>query len=253
MFRTIIILSVSVLFFSGCTGLKKTARNDTAGENIGTGRVIMQTGTRNLTNSGFFIQKGRITTSGEAGRINLLFTMKYVKPDNYLISLRSITGIEALRVYISGDTVLINDRLNQEVLYGNPYEFERITGIHPDLLKVSLGDLVTDNIRITNNDDCSGNELNVESYYMGLLINSIIDCRLEKVKAIILSSGVPGERISIDYLRHRYDYFRIPRRIEINDSGRNVKITLKIEKYISPWIGDIEFIPGSGYKKRSLI
>ncbi len=253
MYTKIIILVVSIIVLSGCAGLRETSMNIEEEGNIPTERTLGQVETRNLTNSGFFIQKGRISTSGDAGRINLLFTMKYVKPDKYLISLRSVTGIEAFRVFISGDTVLINDRLNRELLYGTPFDFERITGIHPDLLRVSFGDLITENIKIIDNNGCTGNELNVESYYMGLLIHSIIDCRQEKVKSVILSSGFPGETITIDYRKHRYDYFRIPRRVEINDSRRNVKIALKIDKYISPWIGEIEFIPGSGYKRKSLI
>ena len=38
-------------------------------------------------------------------------TIKYELPDKYLISIRSKAGIEAARIFITKDTVLINDRI----------------------------------------------------------------------------------------------------------------------------------------------
>ena len=239
-------------FAWGCSATRNTAP-ETTELRLGAEKTLRQTEVRNITNSGFFIQKGRISTSGDAGRINLLFTMKYAKPGIYLISLRSITGAEAFRVYITPDTVLINDRLNQQLLYGNPFDFERIAGIHPDLLRISLGDIATNSTGIISGNECQGNRLQIESYYKGLLIRSVIDCRIEKVISAILNTGNPDGGINITYEKHRYDFYRIPRKIDINDYLRNVKITVRIDKYLSPWIGDVEFIPGNGYSIKSLI
>ena len=248
-----LIIGIIILLTTGCAAVRKGS-SDKDGESLALASIALrQAGNRNLTNSGFFIQKGKISTSGEAGRINLIFTMRYVKPGNYLISLRSITGIEAFRVFITEDTVLINDRLNEELLYGKPVDFEKITGIHPELLRVSLGDFITENADIIGDEGCAANEMGVESYYKGLKINSIIDCKLEKVKSIELESSIPDEKITIEYKKNRFDYYRVPRKVEINDTRRKVKITIKIERYICPWIGEIEFIPGSGYSRKSLI
>ena len=253
MYKVGLILLLFYIFSAGCA-VRNIDLPEIAGETrVSSERILGQVAARNITNGGFFVQKGKISTSGEAGRINLLFTMKYVKPGNYLISLRSITGIEAFRVYISQDTVLINDRLNQEILYGKPADFERITGIHPDLLRISLGDIVFTGNEIVDVGGCSGGEIKLEGNYKGLLINTIVSCGVEKVKSAVLNRGIPDRTINIDYKKHRFDYYRIPRRIEVNDYSRNVTIKVKIEKYLSPWVGDVEFIPGNGYSIKSLI
>ncbi len=41
----------------------------------------------------------------------LISTVKYRKPGNYLVSVKHRTGVEAARIYITKDTVLINDRI----------------------------------------------------------------------------------------------------------------------------------------------
>ena len=46
---------------------------------------------------------------------------------------------------------------------------------------------------------------------------------------------------------------RLPKKVEINDFRRKIRITLSIDKYTSPWIGDVEFIPGTGYTVKPLI
>ena len=248
-----LVIAICVILLSGCAGIRDMSYGDNSESLSASLQAVSQADARNITNTGFFIQKGKISTTGDAGRINLLFTMKYVKPGSYLISLRSITGMEAFRVYLTEDTVLINDRLNQELLYGNPFDFERITGINPDLLKVSLGDFISGNAEVKGENGCSGNNLEVDTYYKGLKIKNIIDCNLEKVRSLELDAGLPGEVITVEYKKSRYDYYRVPRKVEIIDTGRKVRISIKIEKYICPWTGEIEFIPGSGYKIRSLI
>lgn len=253
MYKVILILVLVLVISTGCKVRNVDPAMYTREASVSSERILRQIESRNITNGGFFIQKGRITTAGEAGRINLLFTMKYVKPAKYLISIRSITGMEAFRVYLSSDTVLINDRLNEQLLIGRPVDFERLTGIHPDLLRISLGDIMLTGNETTGENGCDGGRIELESYYKGLLINSTASCGIEKVVSVILNKGLPEGMINIEYKKHRFDYYRIPRRIEVNDSRKDVRITIRIEKYISPWVGDVEFIPGRGYNVKRLI
>lgn len=214
--------------------------------------VIKQTLEQNISRTGFFIEKGRINSSGESGRISLLFSLKYNEKGEYLISLRSNTGMEAFRVMIAHDTVLINDRINQRVLYGNPYDFERITGIPSDLLIVIFGDVFRISEKANIYSDISKNELRIEDYFMGLLVKSVIDRRISKVKSVLITTGLPDEFITIDYTKHREDRFKLPVKVEINDFQRKVKIAVRIEKYSVPWIGEIEFIPGKGFNQKKI-
>jgi hypothetical protein len=248
-----LIFAAAVFLLTACAGSRKI--NSAVGE---TGEksaslVLLRTAQRNISNSGFFIHKGRIQTSGESGRISLFFSMKYLPPYSYLISLRSKTGMEAFRIYLTSDTVLINDRLNKSVLYGNIGDFERITGLPAALLKVSYGDLFIVDPKMRPEEVCIDDEIKINEYFLGLMVKTTIDCVNEKVKAVMLTTGVPDEFITIEYKNRRDDQIGLPKKVEINDFRRKIKITLSLDKYTTPWIGDIEFIPGTGYSVKPLI
>jgi hypothetical protein len=253
LFRKKIIYIACIFLITGCA---ESRLLDSSSDNFGGRQASVVTNgavQRNISNSGFFIHKGRIQTSGESGRISLFFSMKFTPPYNYLISLRSKTGMEAFRILLSSDTVLINDRLNKSVLYGNIKDFEKITGLPAALLKVSYGDIFIGDAKLQPGELCLNSEVKLNEYYLGLMVKTTIDCLNEKVKSVMLTTGVPDEFITIDYKKHRDDYSRLPRKVEINDFRRKIKITLSLDKYTAPWVGDIEFIPGTGYSVKPLI
>jgi hypothetical protein len=237
----------------GCGGTKELHLDGASGTDKSASMVVNKTAQRNITTGGFFIHKGRIKSIGEEGRINLYFTMKFSPPSKYLISIRSKTGMEAFRVYLTGDTVLINDRLNKSVLYGNTNDFERIVGLPIALLKVSLGDLFLIDPKLQPDEICIDNEVRLNEYFLGLMVKSTIDCRIDKVKSVLLTTGVPDEFVTIEYKKARDDNYGLPKKVEINDFRRKIKITLSLDKYSSPWVGEIEFLPGLGYTVKPLL
>lgn len=248
MFKTLIISSTFILVLSGCAGSGKLSSDSVITREKSARQVVDQTAQRNITDGGFFIHKGRILSTDDNGRISLYFTMKFSPPAKYLISIRSKTGIEAFRVYLTEDTVLVNDRINKAVLYGNTNDFERIIGLPLALLKVSLGDIFILDPKLQPDEVCIDNEVKLSEYFNGLMVKSTIDCNREKVKSVMLTTGVPDEFVTIDYRKTRDDRIGLPKKVEINDFRRKIKITLSLDKYTSPWIGEIEFIPGSGYE-----
>ena len=40
-------------------------------------------------------------------------------PDKFLISIKSHTGIEVARIFLTGDSIMINDRINKKLYYGS--------------------------------------------------------------------------------------------------------------------------------------
>jgi hypothetical protein len=249
----IIFISIIVLILGNrCTVSKNYRKGITELSSKDTKDILRITKNRNITNSSFFIEKGKIFTSGKGGNIKLLFTMKYKQPDIYLISLKSWTGIEALRVYIGNDTVLINDRINKITYFGKPFDFEKMTGLPAALLKVSVGDFFTGSGNEKFTEKCIENKVIVNDYFQGLIIRTIIDCYVGKTNSIILTSGAPDELINISYSKHKDDYYKIPGKVELNDLKRNVKIIIKIEKVSIPWDGEIAFIRGKGFTLKRL-
>jgi hypothetical protein len=175
LFKALNIFTACIILLSGCAGSGKIGSDAVISEQKSALQVVGRTALRNITGSGFFIHKGRILSTGDNGRISLYFTMKFSPPSNYLISIRSKTGIEAFRVYLTEDTVLVNDRLNKAVLYGNNNDFERIIGLPSALLKVSLGDIFLLNPKLQPDEVCIDSEVKLSEYYMGLMVKSTID------------------------------------------------------------------------------
>lgn len=249
------IVFISILVFGlgcSCTVLRNSEKAVAKLASKDSKDILKIAKNQNITNSSFFIEKGKLFTSGKGGNIKLLFTMKYKQPGIYLISLKSWTGIEAFRIYISNDTVLINDRINKIVYSGKPYDFEKITGLPAGLLKVSVGDFFTGNKEGKFSERCIDNKVIVNDYFQGLVIRTIIDCYLGKANSITLTSGTPDGNINISYSKNMNDYYKIPGRVELNDQKRNVKIVIKIVKVSVPWNGEIDFIPGKGFTLKRL-
>lgn len=253
MFKIIASVFLIIILSGSCATTYKRAGKSTENINQPAIEILNSVFNKNLTGTGFFVEKGKILTSGENGRISLYFTMKYLKGSKYLISIRSKTGMEAFRVYISNDSVLVNDRLNKNVLYGNTNDFQKITGIPADLLKVSVGDIFMNRPMTENSNQCVNNEIKIHDYYQGLIINSTVDCLIKKTKSAIISTGGVNEFIVIKYSRFRDDAFSVPKKIEVNDPGRKIRIIISIDKYSAPWVGEIQFKPGEGYSTRPLI
>jgi hypothetical protein len=249
-----IIHIITILFIvTGCSATRN-AGNGELSDNREEGKIIVdEVSGNNLTNRDFFITKGKISTRSESGKIALFFTMKYKNPDVYLISIRNRIGIEAMRMLITADTVLINDRINKTVLYGNKYHFERITGVPAELLKISIGDFITFKKEPDIVFDAVNKELDINDYYKGILIRSTIDVENKKAKKAIITTGSSNEFISLDYKRHRYDINKVPRCIKVYDFRKKLAIKINIDKYTAPWFGEIDFIPGTGYNIKPLL
>jgi outer membrane biogenesis lipoprotein LolB len=244
---------IILVLSSGCATKKRATDYLSVSTGLSGTEIIKRVAAKNLTTTGFFIQKGKITTSGETGRISLYFTMKYSSDGKYLISLRSKSGIEAFRIYLSRDTILVNDRLKRNVLYGKSEDFEKITGLPAALLKISVGDLFINRPLNLKNINCVDDEIRIDDYFFGINIISTISCNAVKLKSVNVSTGEPGKYIIINYLKWREDTYTVPHKVEINDSGRKIKITISIDKYLAPWVGELDFIPGTGYKSKPLI
>ena len=69
----------------------------------------------NLSKENFYIQKADIKVTQDNISVRFIASIKFRKPDSLLISVKSRTGIEAGRAFITKDTILINDRIKQKI------------------------------------------------------------------------------------------------------------------------------------------
>lgn len=217
-------------------------------------KLIESINNQNITNNNFFIQKAELEFTTQDGTEKLLATIKFINPDQYLISIRSRAGIEIARIYFSGDTILINDRINRKQYFGSSEYLTGKYGIPESVLPVILGDFIADNLSGNSTEKCLDGKLDINSIVNGIRIKYIIDCKKGKSILAITENSLNITKIEIrysDFLKNRDVLY--PGKIEIKDFQRNINIQIKIHRLESPWNGIIEFIPGNKYEKIQLL
>lgn len=209
---------------------------------------------QNVTATGFFIQKAEIEIKSTEIRERFIANLKFSKPDKYLISLRSRTGIEGARVYISGDSILVNDRINKKLYSGNSLYLSRKFGLSQSILPLLFGDLINDKKNEGSQIVCKGNIQNLESRIKGMDLNYIIDCNKRKVLSVKQGRSIEGHEVDFVYSKFfRIGNIFVPKIIELTDIQNNTKIKIKILKLEKPWEGNILFVPGKGYELIELL
>lgn len=239
-----------LLIFSSACSVIKTGRNKNYGisKEIISDKLFESIKKQNITLNKFYIQKAEIEISSQEGTQKVLGSVKFEKPGKYLISIKSNTGIEIARIFISEDTILINDRINRKQYYGSTQFLKSKYGITASVLPVLFGDFIDDNL-YDNKSICTDDKLDRIGLIDGIKIKYIIDCKKEKI-----ISAIPMKRMSEHNIEIKYsDFFKngniiSPGEIEINDFLKKIKINIKIKRIESGWNGNVEFISGSRYE-----
>lgn len=209
---------------------------------------------QNITANRFYIQKAEIELIGPETREKFLGSIKFETTGKYLISLKSKTGIEAARVFVTNDTILINDRINRKLYCGSPDYLIRKLGISVSVLPVIFGDFIGDNFSGNIQAECFEGILDVECLISGMKIKYVIDCRKGKPVLAVPGNSIFNEDIKIKYNDFiKNGDFLTPSNIEISSSQKKTTIKIRILKIESPWDGTIEFIPGNRYEILQLL
>lgn len=214
--------------------------------------IINKIRDNNISNENFFIEKANILIKTKAESKKFLFNGKFQKPDKYLFSLKSSTGIEGARIYIDKDTLLVNDRIQKKLLFGKPKDLEAVSGIPYLILKRIFGDLIYEEKREIISLEKINNQLIFKQNLTEGTWTSVIDTKNEKIKsAEFLKSNNRG-KFEIIYLKFEKEGKHVPEEIQFNDVNGEINIKIKILKMVIPWQDEIEFIPGKGYIKEAI-
>jgi hypothetical protein len=238
------------MFISGCS----VTRNLDKRASFNSGKLISENvlesvRTQNLTDSSFFIQKAEIEVNTQNGKERFIGNIKFEYPDKYLISIKSRSGIEGVRIYISKDTILVNDRMNKKIYYGTSYYLKKKYGISQSCLPLIFGDIVLNKDCEDGQGKCLENLLKISCLVDGVMLSYDIDCQKGKViLADQINNFVPqGIKIKNESF-YNIGHILIPKIVELEDSEFNESIRIKILKVEFPWHGTVRFIPGKGYE-----
>jgi hypothetical protein len=252
--KVITIIFLGILTAS-CSVLKKGSNrglNTNAGlNNI---NILERVEKQNITKESFFIQKAEIEIFSKEGKEKFIANIKFEFPDKFLISIKSRTGIEGARIYISKDSIFVNDRINKKLYLGNSYFLQKKYGIDQKMLPVLFGDIILNEKDRALKAKCTGNKFITNCDVKGIALNYEIDCNRGKVVSVARISSLNQTDFIVRYDKFFYEKdVLIPEIIEFEDSAYSMKIHIKIKKIEFPWVGKVKFVPGKGYEIIELV
>ena len=155
---------------------------------------IGETRKHNLSNNDFNVKRADVVLNVNGDEQKFIASFKYKLPGIWLISMKSNTGIEAARAWITADTVLINDRLHKKLYYGKSNSLEEKYGIAVRAIPVLMGDFIEADRKIDNSIDCiEGIDEEVEKFE-NCKVEYVISCRENKMIRIENTSPRQKER-----------------------------------------------------------
>lgn len=250
--RETVILFAGFTILSSCAVFNKSGLEKNLGENINSNVIRLEIiKKQNITSRSFLISKAEVEMSGKEGNERVICSIKYVFPGTYLISVRNRTGIEGARLFISNDTVLVNDRINRKLFYGSSKQLLEKFDFNQSIISLILGDYLAEDSTEADSENCKNGYIEKQIFLNGSTINYTIDCKISKVVAATIGND---NEIKLKFSKFfRHDKILVPGEVEIENIGRMTKIFIKIENIEYPWNGSIEFIPGSKYERIPLL
>jgi hypothetical protein len=249
-----IILFVGILL-SGCSVTRKSRNIKYSGSSLnGSENISRDLIVQNISSRSFYIQKAEVELINENIKQKFLASIKFEWPDKYLISLKTRTGIEGARIYVTKDSVFVNDRIHKKMYLGRAAYFKRKYGLNQSFLPLIFGDVLIEGKLDSSRIRCLEDKLKFNCAFKGVRINYNLECTKGKTTLTVLETNYMKENISI-----RYDKFiniggiLIPKTVDINDLQMNTEIRIKLFKVEFPWSGNINFIPGKGYELIELL
>lgn len=242
---TVIILSA--VFITGCSIFRDANKSvpQNINENGFSASEILE---NNLTSEDFNIKRAEVSYSDENSDVSFIASLKYRKNGEWLASLRTKTGIEAARVFISHDTVLINDRINKRLYCGSYTYIERKYGVSADAIPLLVGDLVLK----SSEDDymlCIEGRSKIDTKLTVSNVSYYVDCRNRKSGSVLIDREIGENKILIRYTDYKSSGTKIyPEIIEIQESNGKSKLKIIIRNIELLPVDNLNFIPGNNYE-----
>lgn len=243
--KIILLAATIALMLGSCSGSRKIVRQANPRmrtvQSI-TGKELIMNNT--LAGKDFEISKFRAkVTTGEDN--NSFSGYLRHSGDSYLISIRTIAGIEAARIYFDRDSVKINDRINRQYIHGRFSALRSRYGIDWDDIPLLLGDITTTfpEEQVINCIGGFGEYTNKEGNKLYQFTMSCAEGRLTEVSVI---DGISGRSLRAFFKSFiRENGLVYPGFIIIESGGTKAEIS--IERVNSDSKPTIKFRKGSGY------
>ncbi len=204
----------------------------------------------NITARDFDIVKAEIELFDNGSGRKLLGSLKYRAPGEYLISLRHRSGLEAARIFITADTVMVNDRISRNLYIGSSEYILNKFGIGTTLIPLIFGDYLISMKDAETVRDCRSGISEIQGYIGDREIWYFLDCKIGKVSSVTVSDRIGRDAVRLNFSEYRKsgNYF-YPGKITLEDVGGMSRINIVIGSLEFRDSKKLEFIPGKNYEK----
>ena len=206
----------------------------------------------NISDEDFFITKGLIFLKSLKESQRFIFNVRHKAPDIYLISIRNNMGIEGGRIYVTKDTLLINDRVNRRVLYGKPEMIRKLTGMPLTFIDLLFGDISGKRTLDENKIESKEGKVIINQLINGFSGISEIDIKMNKIRKADWNTGPGSKEIKFRYSDFDRGGKHFPHKVQINSDMDSTEILIRIEKIEFGLIEEPGFIPGENYKHEEI-
>ena len=244
------VIVIAAVILSGCSSVKKSMIKVPVKSEVNNLELAERTISRNLTGIDFNIVKAEVEIMNNGESQKLVASLKYRKPGNYLITIRNRTGIEAARVYITHDTVLINDRIYRKLYCGSNDYLLKKYGIATNSLPLVFGDYLRGLTEVETLKDCSNGTSEIQGYLETKEIWYYLDCNKAKVSAVTISEKTGAAGMNMKFGDFRFaENVTYPAKIMVEDILEKTQISIKIVSVDFTDSRQLEFIPGKNYER----
>ena len=240
-------IALFLIIIAGCSSVKRTTVSSTKKPSSNESGMVKISDVEelNFTAQPFFIQRAEINIAGN----NVIATIKFAKPDSFLISVRTLFGIEAARILLTSDSVFVNDRINRILYLGSSENVKKVYGFDLMFFPVLLGDLITE-AQSLSGIDCSGGKAVFSETRKDYVINYYIDCATKKCKEIEIEKEFMKDYISIEFDDfEKNNKIIFPKRLKINNFANFAFFEIEVKKVEFKVDSGMEFIPGRNYTR----
>jgi hypothetical protein len=203
---------------------------------------------KNLTDTSFYIKSMDIVFSKEDNAEKLVGSLRFEKPDKYLISLKSRSGIEVSRIFINKDSLYIVDRIKRKVFRGSVKYIKDKYGITLNMLAVLIGDFKGVCGREYNGSS-KANSILYTCYVDEVSVNYEMDNEVKKVKSVRARDRYGRSLFTAEFGNFKRENKTIyPARINWSNFESRIKAEITIQKIEYPWTDKLEFSFGNRYE-----
>ena len=246
--RKEIIIILALIIIAGCSVKRKGSPSARGSDFKSSGMLNVSDVTElNFTTQSFFISRADVNISGDGISQSVNATIKFAKPDSFLISLRAFAGIEVARIFLTSDTILMNDRFNSTLYFGSNQNVKKRFGFDLMFFPVLLGDLITGRQALPVINCNEGNAV-LREFRREYIINYFIDCQTKKCTEVKVENELMSDYISIEFDNFgKENKFVFPRHLKINNFANFASCEIAIRRIEFNEGSRIEFIPGRNY------